>query len=249
MAPNSELKANEQIDPKEDITFKNPAKMTVCIACLANNGKEVFLAADDMTTHNLGGNLFYEECVKENKKIHKMTSSVYVLVAGSNHAELILANANIVDGNTGIIAINKIKEAHEQYISDIQLTRILRPNGFTDWQHYLDNQNKLHNVIAGDIGHKLTLPMSDAWFIVVDVTGDERACVRVLSPDCIIHDYSKYGFATIGNGSQLAHLSFMKSEYNKNMPSDRVKEIILEAMEDASHAPGVGKLGELVRLT
>jgi 20S proteasome alpha/beta subunit len=228
------------------IPYKN---MTVCIACLADNGKGLVLAADNKTTHNLGNGIEYENENDYHKKIYRFSDNIFVLAAGTNNGEDIIVRSGIEENDTIEIASEKIRRGYENYQKDLRLKRILIPNGFSDWNDFLERQHRLHQTMAYDIQTKLNYAIGDCSFIIaVRDKKTMESSVYSVSPDALIHNHTGYGFAVIGIGSAIASFSLLKSKYKKSLPLEEVIKITKEAMEDASHSPGVGKLGELISL-
>ena len=233
---------------ENEVSLLNDVKMTVCIACLADNGTSVVLAADNMTTRNISNGVAWEDENENNKKITKISNSIFILAAGGSASSEIIEKALISHSDTIEVATDKLKQSYQLVLQNMKLTTILIPNGFKTWDDYINNQNKLHPNIAGEIFNRLNTPFDNYFTVVAINTESNKIEIRTLYPNCAIDD-CKFGVSIIGNGTPIATFSLMKSKYSPLMDLNTVKSIVIEAMEDASHSPGVGKLGELITLT
>ena len=223
--------------------------MTACIACLADNGKGVVLAADNKTTHLLGGNAEWEEESKTHKKILRFSDNIFVMCAGDNYAKDIVIGSNIADSDSIEAVTEKIQKSLFEFTKKLRLTLILIPNGFSSWDDYFDKQTRLNPYLSGDICNRLTNCLPNCIFIVVVFNRkSQEAGICTIPATGTIQNNNEGGYAGIGSGDNLAKFSLLKSKYDKSRPLKEVEAMVREAMDDASHAAGVGKLGELIVL-
>ena len=236
------------LTPKAIFNNLAPFKdMTACIACLADNGKGVVLAADNMTTHLLGGNVEWEQESQVHKKILRFSDNIFVLCGGDNYAKNIVQVSKISENDNIDNICEKIQLSLFEFTKKLRLTLVLIPNGFSKWEDYMEQQIRLNPYLSGDISNRLLNCMPNCIFIVVAFNKNSKeADIRTISASGIIQDNNEGGYAGIGSGETLAKFSLLKSKYDKSCTITEVEVMVREAMEDASHAMGVGKLGELI---
>ena len=219
--------------------------MTCCIVCLADGGKSAVLAADNMKCWTVAPNAHYLTYSETVKKIKRLVNGSYVLMCGDECTDdTIVKLAKIEESDTADGASAKINDGFFHHLRNYQETTVLKHNGLT-WDTI---NSQVINVFYNDIRQRLDNVVIDCGFIIVgknEVDSNYYLCqidnkgVKIENTD---------GVSVIGIGTTLATLSIVKSGYNKDMELSKVKAIVEAAMEEASHSPYVGKLGQLITL-
>ena len=68
--------------------------MTVCVAAIAENGKKMVLASDNMLTVAIGTSIQYQQEDTDHKKIYELNTNVFALTAGATSiADMVISEA------------------------------------------------------------------------------------------------------------------------------------------------------------
>jgi hypothetical protein len=224
--------------------------MTVCVACLSDNGKKVVAGTDNTITHTIGTNVTYELETPHNKKLISIKENFSVMGAGNpDNINVVIANAKkkIHPQDQPKVATEKVRDAFVEFWRDSQEKSILSPVGL-NWNIWTTQQNKLDSAIAKDIYEKLQKhqPIGELVSVGYD-TNTKEAYIAVIS-NGIILDRNTLGMGFAGAGMPLANFSLIKAGYKKDMEDSEVRRLVEEAIKDASHTAGVGGMGDIVIL-
>jgi 20S proteasome alpha/beta subunit len=217
--------------------------MTLCIACLADDGTSAVLAADDMVTHYIDINTSYKVCDPKVNKIMKIAQDIYVLIAGDGDKYMTVINqANISHGDNPNEVADSISKSLQAQNYKHKENSILIPIGLT-WSTLM----QMHSDALMSLQKDLQNCTIGTEFIVVGRDSQTNLINAYhITPDGIIHDRTTEGLAIIGIGFALAKLSFLKDDFNKHLPLSEIEILIRRAMEEGSKSPNVGKLNELI---
>lgn len=222
--------------------------MTICIACLSDDGKKVVVGTDNMITHGSGTATEYHREIPTNKKLKYLNDKVVLMYSGNpDMLQPILNGLNIQKSTSPKEAMNLVFNQYEKILKERQEREILAVFGL-DWDSYLKKQNQFAPSVVMDIHTKLQNLNSGIEIVVAGFDGSSDECyVAVISGRMVI-DRNALGIAWTGNGGTLAQLSLLNADYNKSMKSDEVQKLVEQALETAKHASGVGSTGDCIIL-
>jgi 20S proteasome alpha/beta subunit len=221
--------------------FKNE-QMTLCIGCMANNGRGLVLAADNATTQYL---THIATEVAGAKKIFNVSNGVFVMIAGApGTSQVIIRDAEIKQNDTLHTVIDKMKTSIIKYNYKLKESVVLIPIGL-DWGSYSKMQEKQQFV--SDTTEKLRNCNCSSHFAIAGY--DEYTSSYALffvNQDGTVYEKSFDGEVIIGapDAHGVAQKSLIKNKYNPSMALDEVVKIVTKTMEIVSYVEGVGDLGD-----
>ncbi|MGE5297900.1 MAG: hypothetical protein ACM3KM_01930 [Acidobacteriaceae bacterium] len=222
--------------------------MTVCVAALADNGKKIVIATDNMATIAIGQTIQYQREDKDSKKLFQLNENVYALTAGALHVinpVIKKAKEEIKTHTTPTKCATIIRESLEKfYLQKTEEELLKRYN--IDWDFYRNKQALLGEEVRKDLFNKINNWNLDINIIVVGYDSSNKECyLGVVLANGYLMDKSLENFVTNGSGGELAKFSLILSDYNKSMTVEQVEELVRKAIKDAKKSPGVGDLSEL----
>lgn len=221
--------------------------MTVCVAALAENGKKLVVASDNMVTLGIGTTIQYQKEDRDHKKIVRLNDHVFALTAGTLHiiSPIIKLAKESIDRNTkSESAAEIIRESVQKFCLNKIEEEILKKVGF-DWDYYKNKQNQLNPDIVKDLYNKISNFSVNVSIIVAGVDGDVPY-LGLISGNSVLFDKTLESFLTNGGGGDLAKFSLIINDYSKSLSLSKVEEIVRKAISDAQKSPGVGELGEIL---
>lgn len=222
--------------------------MTVCIAAIADKGKRLILASDNMFTLQVTGTTQYQKEDKDHQKIHKVNNNTYVLVSGGlNDAgsilKLVKVGANMKPDNVA----EQVKIAWQTYyrkqIEDLYLKKYNM-----DLDFFNNQQKKLDQTFIADITAKISAFVPSAFLMVAGYDNDTKEFYIGTIGGWTLLDRTSEGFSTNGSGADLAKFSLILNNYNKDIPLADAEKLVKQAVQDAKKSPGVGELGQYIVL-
>lgn len=218
--------------------------MTICIASLAENGKKLVLAADQMITANIP--ISYEFETDDVQKIYKINEKAYVLTAGNAifAYEIVTAAARKIQANQAYSTIEEIAEiVRKEFVifrNKIIARNVLEPRGLS-LEGYYNIQKQLFPGVIQEVENALINNNIGVELIIAGQNDNEECHIfTVTHPgQLLIHDV--IGYVCVGSGSPHATYYLIGSNYKKNMQIKDVKKLIEEAKHKSEVAPGVGK--------
>lgn len=216
--------------------------MTICIAALAEEGKKVVIASDQMITANIP--IAYEFETDDVKKIFHLSNNSCVLTAGNAlfaHEMVTKASKRIAENN--ISKIEEIAEVMRQEFANLRFKfisrNILEPRGLT-LDSYRQIQTKMVAGVVGEIENALVNWNVGVELIVAGYNEEECHIYTITNPGQVIcHD--SIGYVCVGSGAPHATYYFIGSKYKKNYDLDSLKRLVRIAKKKSEVAPGVGK--------
>ncbi len=226
--------------------------MTVCVACLADDGKKVIAGTDTMMTYPIGTGGSYQIQNNSHDKLQLVTKDVAIMSSGSPDVIKVIldgAKNSIAEKDRPMDIAEKIRKSFEKYLKEKQEREILVPAGL-NWDTYLKHQNQLQAIVVKDIHDKLQAQQTGCEIVLAGYDRTSSSCyISVISaPGATIYDRNSLGIALSGNGFTITNLFLAKSGYNKSMDETAVQKLVKDAIEEAGHAPGVGGIGKIVSL-
>lgn len=183
------------------------------------------------------------------KKLRKVADNTVIMGAGNtDNLNVVIDNAKINGSDQPKKVAEKLRDSFAEFFKKSQEEQILAPVGM-NWQKFTSEQNKLDPTIAKDLYDKLQKHQPIGEYVVAGFdTHTKEAYICVVCANGIILDRNTSGTAFAGGGMSLAQFSMIKSKHNKDVAVADVKKMVNEAIEDASHANGVGGKGDIVVL-
>ncbi len=244
---------NEQGNSYENAVVYNAVddimpNMTVCIAALADKGKKVVAGTDNMLTHTIGGTVTYEVETPTNKKMRKVADHTVIMGAGvSDNLNVVINEAKINGSDQPKKVAEKLRDSFLSFWKKSQEEVILIPLGL-NWDKFTNHQNNLQEFLVKEISLKLQNHHPIGEFVVAGYdTHLKEGYICVISAGTIL-DKNTSGVAFAGGGMPLAQFSMIKSKHSKEIEVKEVEKMVIEAIEDSSHANGVGGKGDIVIL-
>lgn len=240
--PTLALKNQEVWNPSatDDTLCKN---MTVCIAAIAENGKKLVLAADDMITQEP---FSIKKEATHIKKIIPLTKEIRVLIAGwTTFGENIVQNAKnehreIKDGISIKKAADLVKIEYDKFRESWLENLIIKPKGFSSLKEYHSLRGEKVNSLTTAIDHALTTNIFDVQLIIAGVL-DGKAELYLINNFLPVHSSVPNGFFTTGSGGQHAAYVMTDMDYAPALSIEEVEEIVKKAKEKSEKTTGVGK--------
>jgi 20S proteasome alpha/beta subunit len=218
--------------------------MTICIAALAENGKKVVVAADQMITANIP--IPYQFETGNVPKIYDISDkNAQILTAGNAIYAYEIVNILIdkIKTDKEIESTEQITELARRIYQDVRrkhvIERFIQTRGLS-LDSYLNNQKALHEGVVSEIEKGLQNYNIDVDLIVAGGNTDKCHIYNVSHPgiaDC--HD--PVGYVCVGSGAPHAMYYLIGSKYNKQLGGEEVKKIVSNAKKRSEVAPGVGK--------
>jgi hypothetical protein len=222
--------------------------MTVCIAAIADKGKKLVIASDNMITLNIGGTISYQKEDAAHKKIIQLNENVYALFAGrlDTMNPLVAKAKEVIKTNTSAskaaqLLRDQLHEFAQQKIEEEILSR-----AGMDWNVFKNKQTQLNPEILKDVYNKVVNFAFDIQIIVAGYETPEKPFLGLILGNGTLLDHTLSGALTCGGGGELAKFSLIVSDYNQLLSAEDVESKVRKALADASRAPGVGSLGELI---
>jgi hypothetical protein len=231
--------------PSSTVDVKLPS-MTACISAIAEDGKKVIVAADDMLTHNVvAGGPAVQRLDQGHDKTLKVNDRVYALAAGANHvihpvfADIALkVSATTTPQEAAEIARVSLRTFYLQKVAE----EILMTYNLT-WDTF--GQANPSIVPIAQIQQAINGFNLDIAIIVAGVDQTESAYVSVVSGQGALLDRTSDGVVAVGSGGHLASVSMILSDYQKSKTVKEITKMVKKAMKDAKRTPGVGNLAKL----
>lgn len=221
--------------------------MTVCIAALCEDGKEVVLASDQMTTAHFP--IGYEFENDEVEKIVSIRDGIFVLVAGDVlFAHEVIEKAKFQLEDAKQVKVSKATEEIRKAYQDVRLTQVIQAqieSRGMDLTTYYASQQSLNPGLVQMIDQAL---VSHDPTVVFLIAGKEKSGSHIYSVHnpgvAFCHD--PIGFAAVGSGGPHATYSMIENDYKKSKSLEEVKVIVEKAKQRSEVAPGVGEATTMV---
>lgn len=224
--------------------------MTVCIAALSDNGKKAVLIADKLATTT--GILPYQTEMAA-PKIIRINDNVSVMYCGGiADASIIIENSiKNIGGNKWVSDIVKlINNKQFEYLLDVLTREQLTTRGIKDInEFYKEYTLKLDTETKNKIDYAITNNVlnSHNQFIVCGKESNGEYKIYWLGENPrITFSLLINGYSVIGSGSGYANFSIIQSQYNKSLPLDKVREILMKAKKEAEKDRDVGNSEDIV---
>jgi 20S proteasome alpha/beta subunit len=220
--------------------------MTVCIATLCNETKDIVVASDRMITATYPP----VEFEHGTPKIEVICPSCVVLTAGDAlaHADICRAVREIVAGlsrpKTAVIK----EHIRVTYVAERQKVisqRFLEPRGWTLDDFYEKYARTIHPDLMLTIDREISTYDYGLEIIVAGVDSDEGHIYGIRHPgevDC----YDALGYHTIGIGDLHAVSSLIGNKCIPSVSRKMAVYLVYEAKKNAENAPGVGRDTDMV---
>ena len=218
--------------------------MTICIAALAEDGRSVVVAVDQMITANIP--ISYQFETLNVKKIYDLPGKNAVVLTAGNAIyafEIMEILMRKVQSENSIESIEQIAEEARKIYQDIRrkhvIERFIQPRGLS-LSSYLTNQKTLHEGVVNEIEKALQNFNIDVELIIAGANKDLCHIYNVSHPgvsDC--HD--PVGYVCVGSGAPHAMYNLIGSTYKKSDEINKVKRLVKAAKKKSEVAPGVGK--------
>jgi 20S proteasome alpha/beta subunit len=103
----------------------------------------------------------------------------------------------------------------------------------------------MNQAIVNDIHKKLQDYNCGVEVVVTGQDSTTNLChIFLVGLSGVSFDKTDAGFATIGSGWSIATFTILQSGFNKSKKLTEIEALAKKVMQEASHAPGVGKLTE-----
>jgi 20S proteasome alpha/beta subunit len=223
--------------------------MTVCIAAIAENGKKMVLATDNMITTGIGTSIQYQKENKDHKKIVQLNDHVYVLVAGALHVMnpvIVMTKEEIKPNTSPVKAANIVRENLQKFYLQKTEEEILRRINI-NWDFFKNHQKEMDSEIIKDLYTKINNFNLDINIIIAGYDEqNHNPYLGMAIGNGYLFDNTLNGFVTNGSGGDLAKFSLTLSDYAQSLSVDKVQNLVEKAIIDAKKTPGVGDLGDLI---
>lgn len=215
--------------------------MTVCIAALADKGKTISYATDQMVTVSIPIKCEYENEDFE-KRRHLSDNAVALIAGNALFADEIVEGAlkrvqeSSPDSFEAIAGI--LREEYQNFRREKVIQEFLEPRGF-NLDSYYKNQNTLHQATIQQIEKALKDGNIDVEMVLIGSNGEEAHIYTLRHPGVLtLHD--ALGYACIGSGGPHA-MYYLIDTYRKGKDLSTVEKWVKEAKKKAEKAPGVGR--------
>lgn len=230
--------------------------MTICIAALADGGKSLILAADQMITANIP--ISYQFETDDIAKIYPLTDTASVLMAGNVlYAHEILENARrqvtaadikqnepqTIEQITEILRVE-----YQNYRRNLVVKKFIEPRGL-NLQAYYQLQRTLHDAVTQEIEKNLTELNIGVELIVAGHNTEVGCHVYSIVHPGVSTSHGVIGYVCVGSGAPHATYHLIGSDYKKTMGREEVRGIVTEAKKKSEVAPGVGSKTTIVELS
>lgn len=214
--------------------------MTVCIATLCNQAKDVVVASDRMITATYPPVEFEHGM----PKLEVICPSCIVLTAGDAlaHADICRAVKGIVAGlshpQTAVIT-EHIRATYVVERRKVINQRFLEPRGWTLDDFYEKYARTIHPDLMLTIDRQISTYDYGLEIIVAGVDSDEGHIYGIRNPgevDC----YDALGYHAIGIGDMHAVSSLIGNKCIPTVGTKMAVYMVYEAKKNAENAPGVG---------
>ncbi len=218
--------------------------MTICIAALADNGKSLVAAVDEMITASFP--ITYEFETKYVRKIYALNNNVYALTAGD------ALGASTIIGNTikryKLSEMTTVKEVadsalreYQTYRTDMIVQRYFLPRGINLGSYY-DLQQKLQIGLTNFLDSQLAnYDIGISMLIIGCDRDDPKDChIYSINNPGVLLNHDEVGFACIGTGAPHATYYLIGERYNKTKEKGAVYKLVAQAKKRSEVAPGVG---------
>jgi 20S proteasome alpha/beta subunit len=216
--------------------------MTVCIAAIAEKGKNLVLVSDRMITANIP--IAYQYETDDVTKIYELTDFSVAMIAGNAlFAHEIVTNSlrKIKDNNS--ITIEQIAEiVRDEYVlyrTKLITRDVLEPRGLT-LDTYIEKQQKLAMGVVGDIENKLIGFNIGVDMIIAGHNKGECHIFSIVHPGQLISN-DAMSFACVGIGAPHALYYLIDSDYKRTLDLEKARKIVNDAKVKSEKAPGVGR--------
>lgn len=217
------------------------SNMTICLATICDEGKQVILMSDTMITEDGHLSIEFEH---KRPKIIKLADNCAVATAGDAlvHTELFEAVSTDVD-KLKEPKISGIVENIVNCFADLRLRKIqeqfIKRRGIPDIETFYRMQQSMMPDIAlmvqNDIdGYGVDL---DVLVAGVDATG---AHIHYVGDPGTSMTWDSIGYHAVGSGTPHAVTTLIVNDYNQGIPLNKALLITYEAKKIAERAPGVG---------
>jgi 20S proteasome alpha/beta subunit len=224
--------------------------MTVCIAALANNKKELVLVSDKMIS--ITTPMAYQYETDDVYKIYTITDYCVAMTAGNAiNAYQIIQNAKnqIIVNNISTIEdiAATVRSEYQNYRKKLIVETTLKPRGMTIDKYY-EKQKDLALAVIQEIENQLVNANIGVDLIIAGYNKDEDCHIFSIIHPGVINSHDSIGYACVGIGAPHALYSLIDSDYKKTLSTDEVEALVLKAKQKSEKAPGVGKLVTKMRL-
>ncbi|TKJ18836.1 MAG: hypothetical protein CEE43_17040 [Promethearchaeota archaeon Loki_b32] len=229
--------------------------MTICIAALAEDGKKLILAADQMITASIP--IAYQFETDDVKKIYEIGENVVALTAGNAlFAHEIIENSRkkVISANTesgtpqtvGQIA-EIVRKEYQDYRRNMAIRRALEPRGLTIEKYY-EKQQSLHPGVIQEIEKALLNDNIGVELIIAGHDSEEKCHIYSITHPGILVSHDALGHACVGIGAPHATYFLIGENYKKTMSKIEVRGLVEEAKRRSEVAPGVGTETTIIEL-
>ena len=220
--------------------------MTICIAAICQNGKEVVVASDRMLTIHVPAREFEHE----SSKIEVIAEKAVMTTAGDALAQRCLLEeiTRKLSENTPE-RIRQIGEIVREAYVKCRLKRIealyLTSRGLPPIEDYYSIARSLPPEIYMNIDANMQRFNYNLIVLVAGVDNLGGHIYRIVNPG-VLDSFTKIGYCAIGSGEHMAISSFITNNYSPRMDRNKALYLVYEAKKMAEHAPGVGPETDLL---
>lgn len=215
--------------------------MTICLATICDEGKQVMLMSDTMITEDGHLSIEFEH---KRPKIIKLADNCAVATAGDAlvHTELFEAVRADVDK----LKEPKISEIVQNIVNcftDLRLRKIqeqfIRRRGIPNIETFYHMQQSMMPDVALTVQNDIDSYGVDLEVLIagVDAAG---AHIHYVGDPGTSMTFDSIGYHAVGSGTPHAVTTLIVNDYNQGIPLNKALLITYEAKKIAERAPGVG---------
>ena len=142
--------------------------MTVCIAAIAESGKRLILAADNMINIPIGNTINFQKEDKNHKKIYRLNENVYALAAGALHTitPVMRETEKAMGPKSSPLDVANImrRKLQDFYLQKTEEEVLMKVN-YT-WDFFKNKQQQINQIILNDLYEKINKFNLDIQVIV-----------------------------------------------------------------------------------
>lgn len=223
--------------------------MTVCIAAVANGGKNIIFAADQML--GVGGVKADFASIAKGYKIHNHWMALYSGDASLVSPILLRVRAaldEIENANFGEVSDTLFRIYREERVKFAEQA-VLSPFSL-DMPTFVDMMATNDTAEISDLKRRIEDVDFGCEFLVggFDCDDGNRAHIFTISPPAVIRSYNPLKFWSIGSGADLALSSLLFRRFREGLSLETAIYHVAEAKFMSEAATGVGKNSVFIHL-